>query len=47
MTDFHVFIYVNSNKDDTSENPFNIQIAYEKMGFCEIVNTTSIKFGLW
>lgn len=46
MTDFHVFIYVNSNKDDTSENPFNIQIVYEKMGFCEIVNTTSIKFGI-
>lgn len=47
MTDFHVFIYVNSDKDDTSENPFNIQIAYEKMSFCEIVNTTSIKFGIW
>lgn len=40
MTDFHVFIYVNSNKDDTNENPFNIQ------SFCEIVNTTSIKFGI-
>lgn len=47
MIDFYVFIYVNFNKDDISENLFNIQIVYEKMSFCEIVNIISIKFGIW
>lgn len=46
MIDFYVFIYVNFNKDDISENLFNIQIVYEKMGFCEIVNIIIIKFGI-
>lgn len=46
MIDFYVFIYVNFNKDDISENLFNIQIVYEKMSFCEIVNIISIKFGI-
>lgn len=46
MTDFHVFIYVNSNKDDTNENPFNIQIAYKKWVFVksQILQALNLEF---